>query len=748
MRPSEALKMRALERWSESTGLGLAWLDADGAIGWCNRRWSALGGMTDGTWSEGHTAARRARACGAAATLEREVAGRRVRVTIEALEDGAMATAQDVTDERPPAADEEHARLRERLHDSEARFRSAFESTGIGMALVALDGRLLAVNRSFCELMGCTEAELLTRDAQSVTHPDDLAAECERMGELLRGERRSYQLQKRFIRGDGRVVWATVTGSLVPDAEGRPRYIVGQIEDITARREAEAELCASEARYRALVEATDDAISALDADGRFRYANAAAAAFLARPPAELIGRSLAELLPPERAAARMSELREALALGRTCEIERELGVDQHRRTLLAKLIPLRDAAGEYVIVIGRDVTAQRRFAAERQALSERAEKAQRLESLSVMAGGVAHDLNNLLAVVLGYADRARLDAPPGSDLADALEQIADAARRAGELTSQLNAVTGKATRRLDLVGLPAIARETVALLRPTVPPGCRVNLELAPAAVEGDPTQLRQVALNLLLNAAQAGSGTITVRTGLREVGGDELRGSPALFDMPCGTCAFISVQDDGRGMTPDVQRRVFEPFFSTKSAGRGLGLAVVLGVARGHGGGVRFTSEPGRGTHIEVLLPAAALPSCEAQAVEPARATLRGSGVALIVDDERAIRDGLRLSLARLGFEVHAFDCGPAALDMFRRDPPAVALVVLDLRMPGMDGIAVLRELRRIRPDVPVVISSGHAGPLALDDPEGAVEVTFLPKPYGLAELQAVLRATLRCCG
>lgn len=754
--PPDSLRLRALERWSEVTELGLAALDVGGAVVWSNQRWATLGGAA---WAAeladaGSEAAARlahARATGEPATLERELAGRRVRLTFEAADAaGATATAVDVTAGLRAASDDtERTQLREQLRESEERFRSAFESAGIGMALVSLDGRFLAVNRSFCELTRYPESELLRRDFQGMTHPDDLAADLELAGQLLRGELRSYQMEKRYICGDGRVVWATLTGSLVRGADRQPKYFIAQVEDITARKRTEAELSASEARYRALVEAADDSIAAFDVDGRFLYANAAAAALMGRSPELLIGRSVHELLPPERAEQRMNDLRQALRLGRTHQIERDIDTPHGRRTMHTKLIPVRDAAGEWtkVIALGRDITEQRRLAAERQALAERTEKAQRLESLSVMAGGVAHDLNNLLAAVLGHADIARLDAPPNSDLADSLDQIADAARRAGELTAQLNAVTGKATRRLDVVELPALVRETVSLLRPTLPPGCAVRLELAPAAVEGDPIQLRQVILNLVLNAVQAveaRSGTVTVRTGLREVGADELRGSAEDSDMAEGTHAFVAVHDDGCGMSAEVQQRVFEPFFSTKARGRGLGLAVVLGVARGHHGGVRLGSAPGRGTQVEVLLPIATQGPAEPPDDEPATATLRGHGTVLVVDDERAIRDSLRRSLMRLGFEVYAFESGPAALELFRSDPASVVLVVLDLLMPGTNGIEVLHELREIRPDVQVVISSGHSGPLTPHEVDDAGRLWFLPKPYGLGELQTVLNAAL----
>ncbi|MBL9107257.1 MAG: PAS domain S-box protein [Myxococcales bacterium] len=629
--------------------------------------------------------------------------------------------------------------------DGGDRYRDVFESAGIGMALVSLAGRFLAVNRSFCGIVRRSEATLLACDFQSITHPDDLASDLDLVSSLLRGERDSYQIEKRYILEDGDVVWVMLTGSLIRDGEGRPLHFIAQIVDISTRRRTEAELRASEDRYRALVEAADDPIASFDDEGRFMLANAATAALMGRAPADLVGRRLVDLLPPERAAQRMRDLRIALQQGRTHEVESEYVAANGPRVLQTKLIPLQDAGGAWsrVIALGRDITALRRLTAERQALAERVEKVQRLESLSLMAGGVAHDLNNLLTAVLAHADCARLDAPPNSDLAESLDQIADATRRAAELTAQLDAVSGKTTRRVAVVELPALARDTAALLRPTLPRSCAVRLALEPAAVEGDPAQLRQIVLNLVINAAQAisGAGEIVIRTGTRDVG------SPAVdpLEPPPGRYAFIAVADDGCGMTAEVQRRVFEPFFTTKPQGRGLGLAVVHGVARGHQGGVRLRSAPGGGTEIEVLLPAHM--SASASVAEPGEAVEAASparGVILVVDDERAVRDSLRRSLRRLGHDVVAFETGVAALGYFRREPDAVALVVLDLQMPGMDGVEVLRALRAIRADVRVVISSGYGGPLELRDVPGGDRVRYLSKPYGIHELQVMLRELL----
>lgn len=637
-------------------------------------------------------------------------------------------------------ADERQVPL-EGLGEGESLFRNAFESAGIGMALASLDGRFTAVNRALCELTGYSEAELLARDFQSITHPDDLAADLERVRRMLAGETGRFQMQKRYVRKDGGIVWITLTGSLVREADGRPKCLIGQIEDITARRQAEAAQAASEAQYRALVEASDDAIAAFDGEGRFRYVNAPAAALMGRPPEALIGRGLAELLPTDRAALLLHDVRRALAEGRPIEVEREVGTTRGPTPYHAKLLPMRGAPGreDQVIVIARDLSETRRVEGERLALAERAQRSQRLDSLGAMAGGVAHDLNNLMAVVLGHADCARLDAPPGSDLADSLDQIGDAARRAGELARQLLAVTGKTVRQPTRVGLPGLVRDALARLRPTMPRSCALRQELAPATADGDPEQLRQVLANLLLNAVQAvdRGGSITVRTGVRTLD----RHGAAELDMSEGTYAFVAVRDDGCGMTPAVKERVFEPFFSTKGSGRGLGLAVVRGVARGHGGGVRVESAPGSGTEVEVLLPMSVGSVMEAAPSMPQGEATAEEGLVLVVDDERAIRDGLRRSLMRLGFDVLAFESGRDALRFFRDEPGSVAVVVLDLLMPEMDGLTVLHELRKVRPDVKVVISSGFSGPLALRELPDGDRVRFLPKPYGLDELRTVLR-------
>lgn len=625
--------------------------------------------------------------------------------------------------------------------DGDALFRHAFESAGIGMAMASLDGRFTAVNQSLCELTGYSEAELLARDFQSITHPDDLAADLEHVSRLLSGETRRFKLEKRYIRKGGGIVWIMLTGSIVREADGAPRCLLAQIEDITARKQAEAALAASEVRYQTFVEASDDAIAAFDVEGRFIYANAPSAALMGVPAAELVGRSLAELLPADRVVPLLRELRRVIHEGRTLETERELATPRGVRVFQTKLLPARDPLGGFakVIVVARDVTVARRLEAERLAHAERGQRTQRLDSLGAMAGGVAHDLNNLMAVVLGHADCARLDAPPGSDLADSLDQIGDAARRAGELARQLLAVTGKTVRQPTHVGLPALVRDALDRLRPTMPRSCAVRLDLGPAAADGDPEQLRQVLANLLLNAVQAvdRGGTIAVRTGVRTLDRD----AAVELDVSEGIYAFVAVRDDGCGMTSAVKERVFEPFFSTKGSGRGLGLAVVRGVARGHGGGVRVDSTPGRGTEVEVLLPASTRLAVEAPAAAAAAQTAAGQGLVLVVDDERAIRDGLRRSLMRLGFDVLAFESGRDALRFFRDEPGSVAVVMLDLLMPEMDGLTVLQELRKVRPDVQVVISSGFSGSLTMRELHGAERVRFLPKPYGLDELRTVLR-------
>ncbi len=421
-----------------------------------------------------------------------------------------------------------------------------------------------------------------------------------------------------------------------------------------------------------------------------------------------------------------------------------------RRVKINK-VPLFDAEGRIVGVLGiyEDVTQLRQTEEQERRLAAQVQQAQKLESLGVLAGGIAHDFNNLLTGILGHADLAMSEMSPVSPARESLEQIEVSARRAAELTRQMLAYSGRGRFLVQPTQIDEVVQSMARLLEISIAQKCilkyRFRADLP--AIQADVSQLRQVIMNLVVNASEAigdKSGVITVSTGVMYCDKAYLSESYLDENLPEGDYVYLEVADTGCGMDSATRARVFDPFFSTKFTGRGLGLAAVLGIVRGHRGAVKVYSEAARGSSFKVLFPASAatLPD----GVEAGRETGAWSGLGrvLVVDDEPTVRSLAEKMLTRTGFEVVVAEDGRAALEIFRRDPASIRLVLLDMTMPQMDGEETFRELRRIAPDVTVVLSSGYNEQEATQRFAGKGLAGFIQKPYRLTDLLRVVRAAL----
>jgi PAS domain S-box-containing protein len=373
---------------------------------------------------------------------------------------------------------------------------------------------------------------------------------------------------------------------------------------------------------------------------------------------------------------------------------------------------------------------------------------QKLESLAVLAGGIAHDFNNLLLGVVGNADLMLLELSEDHPAHEPAEQIAQAGLRAADLCRQLLAFSGKGQVLSDEVDLTDLVQSLAPLLHMSLG-GSRLHLDLATALppVTGDPEQLRQVIVNLVTNAAEAltdDPGAITIRTRSHDAAADPLANPVTGAPLPEGTYAMVEVADTGCGIAPEHLERVFEPFFTTKFLGRGLGLAAAQGIVRAHHGTVRVASAPGNGATFTVLLPAVGVRGAPLAGTDqqPAAATEQAPDVEtgqrriLVVDDEEHVRRVASQLLQADGYAVTAVTDGEAAIELLENDPRACDLVLLDMTMPGFDGLEVLRAIRRLRRDLPVLLSSGYGRErvrhvLAEDD-----ACAFIQKPYRRREL------------
>ncbi len=401
-----------------------------------------------------------------------------------------------------------------------------------------------------------------------------------------------------------------------------------------------------------------------------------------------------------------------------------------------------------VALIWRHLSARTRAEKEREYLEAQIQYMQKLESLGVLAGGIAHDFNNLLMPILGNADLILSGLPPDSPDRTKLERLRDAGQRLTTLTGQLLAYSGKGTFVVRPVDLSGLVREMAQLVEMSISKRAVVRFELAEdlPPVEADASQLGQIVLNLVTNASEAiddEEGWIVVRTGLMHADRAYLADSHVFGESSEGSYVYLEVEDSGSGMDTETQQRVFDPFFTTKFAGRGLGLAVILGIVRGHEGGIRLRSELRRGTSFRVFF------ACGERPVQPTpekaafQGEWRGEGGVLVVDDDTDVRDLAGIMLRRLGFTVYTAADGREGVAAFREHAREIDVVLLDLTMPGMSGGEACREIQRIEPNQRIVLMSGYneefAASRAVDRMAG-----FLQKPFTQEDLGGTLRALL----
>jgi signal transduction histidine kinase len=382
----------------------------------------------------------------------------------------------------------------------------------------------------------------------------------------------------------------------------------------------------------------------------------------------------------------------------------------------------------------------------RRAIEAKVLEVQKLESLGVLAGGIAHDFNNLLVAIMGNAGLALLDLPEDSPARASIIDVEVASRRAGELARQMLAYSGRSRFQIEPVEMAELIRELLTLLHVSIGKGVVLKLQLPdePVVVDADAAQLRQVIMNLVINAADAitdRSGTVTIRVERIQATADDIEDSHPGTGLQPGHFAALEVSDTGTGMDAATQARIFDPFFTTKFTGRGLGLAAVLGIVRRHGGALRVYSEVGHGSAFKILLPLSASSPLPADRSE---SDWRGTGTVLVVDDDPMVRSVARRLLESFGLTVRIAEGGRQAIDLVASAPAAVDAVLLDMTMPELNGIEVFARLREIRPDLPVVMMSGYHEDDIAEDIAGDLS-GFVQKPFTQGDLATRMRVALR---
>ncbi|HET8715637.1 MAG TPA: PAS domain S-box protein, partial [Holophagaceae bacterium] len=632
--------------------------------------------------------------------------------------------------------------MEQAIRDSEARFRLISEETGqltydfdTASGLVRWAGPMEA-------LLGLPDGLVIdVMEWGARLHPDDYERE---LAKLQRGLETLEPIftEYRVRRADGTYLPVEDHGAFLAQPDGKSIRMIGTLRDISGRYAAEQALKESEDLYRSVVEQAQDMIFLVDAATLgIVQANRAFHRALGYGESDLPGLDLSALVVAEPDSIRQNVTR-ILAEGQA-----SIGRRQYRRAgggiLEVEVSASRmDREGrDVLVVLARDIT-------ERLATEQALQQSQRLESLGVLAGGIAHDFNNLLTAMMGNLSLAQLKSHPSSPAWSYLDALEKSLQRATDLTRQMLAYSGKGRFINKVIDLNELVRELTHLLSVSISKRAALRFDPAPGLppLEADPGQLQQVIMNLVTNASDAigdADGVIRITTGLAEIDAESAaRDFPAQNLQP-GPHLLLEVADTGCGMDAGTLSRIFEPFFTTKAKGRGLGLSAMLGILRGHRGGIRIDSAPGRGTTFRIYLPAKV--GAQVEEAQPGPGSeLRLPGCVLVVDDEPEILRSAVELFQSLGCEsVLSAGDGAEALARFRERKGEIALVFMDLTMPRMGGLEAFRAMRAEAPDLPVILTSGYTEEAGLDGEERPS--AFLQKPYRYRQLRSAVLEVLR---
>ena len=585
-------------------------------------------------------------------------------------------------------------------------------------------------------------------------HPDDVQRVRDDLQQFLDGQVELREGEYRVLLPNGECRWIRHRNKCVRDQAGRPIRVAGSISDVDAQKRAEEALRESQERYQLAVAGSNEGMWDWDMRSETFFFSARAQELLGLDPGEPM-RPCAEWWtlfayhPDDE-----KRVKDALAAylggaGKSWEVEYRL---RHQRDgewhwYRERGVALRDDKGQPYRMAGsmEDITDRKNAEAERDRLEAQLRQAQKLEAIGTLAGGIAHDFNNVLSAILGYGEMAQKDAPDGTPLRRNIDAAISAGMRAKSLVERILAFSRSSIGERLPVHVQSIIAETLDLIADSVPHGVRVerHLSAGDSAVLGDPTQIHQVVLNLCTNAMQAmkSEGTLTVALDVVDLPDSHTVLTGVLTR---GNYVRLSVRDTGVGIAPHVLERIFDPFFTTKGVGgTGLGLSLVHGIVTELGGGIDVQSAPGVGATFTVYLPRQGRVAAPAIALETI-ASGQGETILLVDDEEALVKVGEEM-LAMLGYEPVGFHSSAAALETFRASPDRFDAVLSDEAMPHMTGSELAKEIRKLHPDIPIVLMSGYVTPALHTRAQEAGVVEVLAKPLVSRDIARSLAGVLR---
>jgi len=601
-------------------------------------------------------------------------------------------------------------------------YREAFDHAPVGICFTSIDGRFLHVNQTLCNFLGYKREELLGMGFIDVTHPDDQEASSEVLRKGLQSQNQKFSLEKRYVTKSGEIVWVWIQTQYVSEAANEPSFFISHIIDISDKKETERKLLET-AHFP---EENPFPIIRVDPQGMILYANPAS-----QPLLRQWNTGLGAQLP--------EDLR---LLASNAFIEKKsfnYEIDMAGRCLSLLIAPIVEA--NHINIYSRDMTAQRR-------LEEQIRQVQNEESLGRLAGGIAHDLNNLLMPILAYSEMALEDLQPEAPLYASIQQIKIAAERARDLAGQLVAFGRKQVLSMKVLNLNEVLQQNTELLKQLIRPSVEMTFSLAPDLwpIEGDASQLSRILMNLVANAndAMPEGGSLALETS--NVVLDQVYASTHAETSP-GEYVMLAISDTGSGMDSETASHIFEPFFTTKSKtkGTGLGLPTVYGIVKQHRGNIWVYSEPDHGTTFKVYIPRTFGKHFVTEPATEQLSKAQATETILVVEDDQTVRSLVLSILESEGYHVLSAEGPEQALQISNDFEGHIDLLLTDVMMPQMNGRVLCRQMRSSRSDLRVLYMSGYTNNII--SRQGVLEpgVQFIQKPFNVRSLLNKVREALQ---
>lgn len=667
-----------------------------------------------------------------------------VQISAKAIEwDGAPATLNFLTDitELRKAAEEvrEHQLKLSRLITSIEQDHFVYSH--------GPDGVFTYLSPSIEKILGYTPEEFMTHYSTYLTDAEINKLVEKHTNESIKGIKQpSYRVE--IFHKDGRIRCLEVNEVPAKNGDGNVVAIEGIARDITDQLAVEKKLNDALELNSKIVNSPMVGVLAYRTTGQCILANKAAAALVGASEDDLLRQNFREL-SSWISSGLLSEAEKVIRDDTPRTMEYHLVTTFSKELWMLGHFSTFDFGGEKcLLLLFEDISQRKKAETERFELEKRLLHAQKLESLGVLTGGIAHDFNNLLLAIMGNIELAREGIDPQSDVDEHLEHSLNASRRAAHLVHQMLAYSGKGRVRSEHLDLSELVTEHLSLLRASVPSTIEFDLEIDPdvPGIKADEAQVQQVVMNLVTNAAEAvapSNGQIKIKLSPGTFTSKELKESLIPEKPAAGDFAVLEVADNGCGMDEITITKLFEPFYTTKMQGRGLGMSAILGIIRSHNGALFLRSEPGAGTSIKVLFPATR--QNVSQKREPGSAAQKvrvKTGTVLVVDDEEPLRKLARAILERCGHIILEAEHGQEAVEIFRENKEEVSYILLDLTMPVMDGRTALQEIRVIDPDAKVILTSGYAAEDLPNDLMKEKNTAFIHKPFEVKELLSLMES------